>query len=69
MKTITRVEYMDILEKQCTHLEHKVAIAKEDLFTLECAIEDLGSQDFDNVEVIQEDSKFTFKIVEQKNDN
>ncbi|EGR1039123.1 hypothetical protein EFU28_04945 [Vibrio cholerae] len=67
-KTISKVQYMDILEQQRAYLEKKADNAKMDLFTLESAIEELEQQDFSEVEVIQEGEVFTFKIKESSND-
>ncbi|ELJ8739039.1 hypothetical protein RUK91_003136 [Vibrio cholerae] len=67
-KTISKVQYMDILEQQRAYLEKKADNAKMDLFTLESAIEELEQQDFSEVEVIQEGDAFTFKIKESSND-
>ncbi|HBK7265740.1 TPA: hypothetical protein LNF52_000913 [Vibrio cholerae] len=67
-KTISKVQYMDILEQQRAYLEKKADNAKMDLFTLESAIEELEQQDFSEVEVIQEGEAFTFKIKESSND-
>ncbi|TQP97159.1 hypothetical protein FLL77_11335 [Vibrio cholerae] len=67
-KTISKVQYMDILEQQRAYLEKKADNAKMDLFTLESAIEELEQQDFSEVEVIQKGDAFTFKIKESSND-
>ncbi|MDV2301056.1 hypothetical protein [Vibrio cholerae] len=67
-KTISKVQYMDILEQQRAYLEKKADNAKMDLFTLESAIEELEQQDFSEVEVIQDGDAFTFKIKESSND-
>ncbi|HHR0732716.1 hypothetical protein AWI44_08720 [Vibrio cholerae] len=67
-KTISKVQYMHILEQQRAYLEKKADNAKMDLFTLESAIEELEQQDFSEVEVIQEGDAFTFKIKESSND-
>ncbi|ENM3954350.1 hypothetical protein ACT7T5_003514 [Vibrio cholerae] len=67
-QTISKVQYMDILEQQRAYLEKKADNAKMDLFTLESAIEELEQQDFSEVEVIQEGEAFTFKIKESSND-
>ncbi|PMM11650.1 hypothetical protein BCT62_09780 [Vibrio splendidus] len=68
MKTISKEKYLELLDTQRLHLEKKVDIAKDDLFTLETAIEDLGATDFDEVEVTEKDGAFTFNIVEKNND-
>ncbi|ENP8182095.1 hypothetical protein ACEH47_002587 [Vibrio cholerae] len=67
-QTISKVQYMDILEQQRAYLEKKADNAKMDLFTLESAIEELEQRDFSEVEVIQEGETFTFKIKESSND-
>lgn len=67
-KTISKVQYMDILEQQRAYLEKKADNAKMDLFTLESAIEELEQQDFSEVEIIQEGDAFAFKIKESSND-
>ncbi|EJF7232733.1 hypothetical protein NMT28_001549 [Vibrio cholerae] len=67
-QTISKVQYMDILEQQRAYLEKKADNAKMDLFTLESAIEELEQRDFSEVEVIQEGEAFTFKIKESSND-
>ncbi len=66
MKTISKETYIEVLESQREHLEKKVAAAKEDLFTIECVIEDLDAKDFDEVEVIENDGVYQFNIVEKK---
>ncbi|MEZ8932440.1 MULTISPECIES: hypothetical protein [unclassified Vibrio] len=68
MKTISKEKYLELLDTQRLHLEKKVDIAKDDLFTLETAIEDLDATDFDEVEVTEKDGAFTFNIVEKNND-
>ncbi|MFA0026190.1 hypothetical protein AB4369_25145 [Vibrio sp. 10N.261.49.A5] len=68
MKTISKEKYLELLDTQRLHLEKKVDIAKDDLFTLETAIEDLDARDFDEVEVTEKDGTFTFNIVEKNND-
>lgn len=68
MKTISKEKYMELLEGQRQHLETKVDVVKDDLFTLETAIEDLDARDFDEVEVTEKDGAFTFNIVEKNND-
>ncbi|MEZ8054349.1 hypothetical protein [Vibrio atlanticus] len=68
MKTISKEKYLELLDTQRLHLEKKVGIAKDDLFTLETAIEDLDATDFDEVEVTEKDGAFTFNIVEKNND-
>lgn len=68
MKTISKETYMELLEGQRQHLETKVDVVKDDLFTLETAIEDLDARDFDEVEVTEKDGAFTFNIVEKNND-
>lgn len=68
MKTISKEKYLELLDTQRLHLEKKVDIAKDDLFTLETAIEDLDATDFDEVEVTEKDGAFTFTIVEKNND-
>ncbi|MFA0199067.1 hypothetical protein AB4453_11060 [Vibrio atlanticus] len=68
MKTISKEKYLELLEEQRQHLEKKVEAVKDDLFTLETAIEDLDATDFDEVEVTEKDGAFTFNIVEKNND-
>ncbi|PMM32587.1 hypothetical protein [Vibrio lentus] len=68
MKTISKEKYLELLDTQRLHFEKKVDIAKDDLFTLETAIEDLDATDFDEVEVTEKDGAFTFNIVEKNND-
>ncbi|MEZ8190655.1 hypothetical protein [Vibrio sp. 1F279] len=68
MKTISKEKYLELLDTQRLHLEKKVDIAKDDLFTLETAIEVLDATDFDEVEVTEKDGAFTFNIVEKNND-
>lgn len=68
MKTISKEKYLELLDTQRLHLEKKVDIAKDDLFTIETAIEDLDATDFDEVEVTEKDGAFTFNIVEKNND-
>ena len=68
MKTISKEKYLELLDTQRLHLEKKVDIAKDDLFTLEIAIEALDAKDFDEVEVTEKDGAFTFNIVEKNND-
>lgn len=68
METISKEKYLELLNTQRLHLEKKVAIAKDDLFTIETAIEDLDATDFDEVEVTEKDGAFTFNIVEKNND-
>ncbi|PMM64192.1 hypothetical protein [Vibrio sp. 10N.261.46.F12] len=68
MNTISKEKYLELLDTQRLHLEKKVDIAKDDLFTLETAIEDLDATDFDEVEVTEKDGAFTFNIVEKNND-
>ncbi|MEZ8630305.1 hypothetical protein AB6D56_07160 [Vibrio lentus] len=68
MKTISKEKYLELLDTQRLHLEKKVNIAKDDLFTLEIAIEALDATDFDEVEVTEKDGAFTFNIVEKNND-
>ncbi|ENL7978743.1 hypothetical protein [Vibrio cholerae] len=67
-QTISKIQYMDILEQQRAYLEKKADNAKMDLFTLESAIEELEQRDFSEVEVIQEGETFTFKIKDSSND-
>ncbi|PCS21815.1 hypothetical protein [Candidatus Enterovibrio escicola] len=67
MKTI-REKYIKLLEAQRQHLEKKVEVVKDDLFTIETAIEDLDILGFTEVEVTEKDSAFTFNIVEKNND-
>lgn len=67
-QTISKEQYMDILEKQRIYLEKKVDNAKMDLFTLESAIEDLDQQNFNEVEVINAGEGFTFKVKELSDD-
>ncbi|WP_150138263.1 hypothetical protein [Candidatus Enterovibrio escicola] len=67
MKTI-REKYIKLLEAQRQHLEKKVKVVKDDLFTIETAIEDLDILGFTEVEVTEKDSAFTFNIVEKNND-
>ncbi|EMK5463027.1 hypothetical protein V9G51_002000 [Vibrio cholerae] len=66
MKTISKETYIEVLESQREHLEKSVAAAKEDLFAIECAIEDLDAKDFDEVEVTETDGVYKFQIVEKK---
>ncbi|NOH26478.1 hypothetical protein [Vibrio europaeus] len=68
MNTISKEKYIELLEEQRQHLEKKVEAVKDDLFTLETAIEDLDVRDFDEVEVTEKDGTFTFNIVEKNND-
>ncbi|PMM05698.1 hypothetical protein L3V77_17320 [Vibrio sp. DW001] len=68
MNTISKEKYIELLEEQRQHLEKKVEAVKDDLFTLETAIEDLDARDFNEVEVTEKDGTFTFNIVEKNND-
>ncbi|HHC6515916.1 TPA: hypothetical protein ACN35K_003090 [Vibrio parahaemolyticus] len=66
--TISKEQYLDVLEQQRVHLEKKVKAAQSDLFDLECAIDHQIDQDFDEVEVTEENGQYTFTIVEKSND-
>ncbi|MCW8334234.1 hypothetical protein [Vibrio paucivorans] len=68
MNTISKEKYIELLEEQRQHLEKKVEAVKDDLFSLETAIEDLDARDFDEVKVTEKDGTFTFNIVEKNND-
>lgn len=66
--TLTKEQYMETLGKQRIHLADRVRMAEVDLGTLDAAIVDLEHQDFDEVEVVEENGAYTFSIVEKNNE-
>lgn len=64
MKTITKAQYLEILQGQIGHFRGVGEPAKKDLETLLSAYEDLEKRDFERVEVIQENGSVAFNIIE-----
>lgn len=61
---ISKEKYMEILEQQKESCEEKVESAQASLDAIEDAIWDLKDVEFNEVNVTEEDGRYTFSIIE-----